>query len=110
MEFKICRIYMIHGFSVVMQDNYYGPALAHMLEFMDGYPVQVAVLCPDCETIRQREADRQKTGYVGFDVEPLYASFMAETPRIGLWIDSTNLTAQQTVDRILDAVMDERNG
>lgn len=106
---QAAKMYFDHGFSVVIQDNYYGPALTHMLDFMDDYPVDVVVLCPDCETIRQREAAREKKGYTGYDVEPLYASFMAETPRIGLWIDSTNLTAQQTVERILDAAMDEGN-
>ena len=106
---QAAKMYFDHGFSVVIQDNYYGPALTHMLDFMDDYPVDVVVLCPDCETIRQREAAREKKGYTGYDVEPLYASFMAETPRIGLWIDSTNLTAQQTVDHILRAAMDEGN-
>lgn len=98
------KTYFDHGFSVVIQDNYYGPALEHMVEFLCEYPVQVVVLCPDRETIRQREEGRSKTGYTGFDVEPLYDSFMKETPRIGLWIDNTNLTVQETVDRILEAM------
>ena len=105
---QTAKMYFDHGFSVVMQDNYYGPALTHILDFMNDYPVDVVVLCPDCETIRLREAAREKMGYTGYDVEPLYASFMAETPRIGLWIDNANLTVQQTVDRILNAAMDER--
>ena len=107
---EVAKGYYDHGFSVIMQDNYYGPALAHMLEFMGDYPVQVIVLCPDCETIRQRESERSKCGYIGFEIEPLYASFMADTPRIGLWIDNTDLTAQQTVDRILNAMENEGNG
>lgn len=101
------KAYFDHGFSVVIQDNYYGPALAHMLEFMGDYPVQVVVLCPDCETIRRREAGRSKRGYTGFDVEPLYDTFMKETPRIGMWIDSTNLTAQETVDQLMELLKNE---
>ena len=95
------KTYHDHGFDVVAQDNYYGPALGHMLEFMESYPVRVVVLCPDCETIRRREASRAKKGYTGFDVEPLYASFMEETPRIGLWLDTSAMTPEETVLRIL---------
>lgn len=103
------KTYFDHGFSVVVQDNYYGPALEHMVEFMGEYPVQVAVLCPDCETIRRREEGRGKTGYTGFAVEPLYDSFMKETPRIGLWIDSSRLTPGETVDRIMEAIKSDEN-
>ena len=104
------KMYFDHGFSVVVQDNYYGPALEHMMEFMGEYPVQVVALCPDCETIRRREAGRSKTGYTGFDVEPLYDSFMKETPRTGLWIDSSRLTPDETVDRIMEAMKSDENG
>lgn len=93
--------YYDHGFSVIIQDNYYGPALEHMLAMLEGYPVRTVVLCPDCETIRRREASRAKKGYTGFDVEPLYASFMEETPHIGLWLDTSSMTPEETVRRIL---------
>jgi len=98
------KTYFDHGFSVVIQDNYYGPALERMLEFMRDYPVQVVVLCPDCGTIQKRDAGRSKHGYTGFEVKSLYDSFMKETPRIGLWIDSSGLTAQETVDSILKKI------
>lgn len=107
---QAAKMYFDHGFSVVIQDNYYGPALLHMLEFMEDYPVRVVVLCPDCETIRQRETLRQKKGYTGFDVEPLYASFMEETPRIGFWLDNSNLTVEETVDRIINAALRKEKG
>lgn len=97
---EAAKAYYDRGFTVVMQDNYYGPALGHMLEFMGDYPVCVVVLCPDCKTIRQREAARGKKGYTGFDIEPLYDSFMEETPRIGLWIDTSDQTGQETVECI----------
>lgn len=95
------KTYFDHGFSVVMQDNYYGPALAHMMDFMAGYPLRVVVLCPDAQTIRNREKNRHKTGYSGFDIEPLYDAFMKETPRAGLWVDNSALTPEETVECIL---------
>ena len=98
---ETAKAYHDHGFTVVMQDNYYGPALTHMIEFMDGYPLRVVVLCPDVKTIEIREKSRSKTGYTGFDIAPLYASFMEETPRVGYWLDNSKQTAAETVDSIL---------
>ncbi|MBE5767946.1 MAG: phosphotransferase [Clostridiales bacterium] len=98
------KTYFDHGFTVVMQDNYYGSALMHMIEFMEGYPLRVVVLCPDAKTIQTREKNRGKTGYAGFDIVPLYAAFMEETPRKGLWIDNSQQTAEETADCILRQV------
>ncbi|MBQ2834677.1 MAG: AAA family ATPase [Clostridia bacterium] len=94
--------YFDHGFSVVIQDNYYGPALEHMLEFLEGYPVQVVVLCPDMDTICTREQLRGKKGYAGYMLELLYRAFMDETPRIGLWLNNSSLSPEETVDQILE--------
>lgn len=98
---EAAKTYFDHGFSVVIQDNYYGPALTHMIEFMEGYPLRVVVLCPDVATIELRERERSKTGYTGYDAAPLHASFMEETPRIGFWLDNSKESAKDTVNRIL---------
>lgn len=95
------KTYFDHGFSVVIQDNYYGDELPRMLEQLRGCPVEVVVLCPDVQTIQHRELHRGKTGYSGFSVEPLYQAFMQTTPRIGLWLDNSSQTPQQTVACIL---------
>ena len=89
------------GFSVVLQDNYYGPALEEMLSLLAGIPVQVVVLCPGLETVKAREKARDKTGYGGFSPEPLWDSFMRETPRIGFWLDNSSLTVEESVEQIL---------
>lgn len=99
--------YFDHGFMVVVQDNYYGPALRHMAEFLDGYPLSVFVLCPDMDTIRAREKARGKQGYTGFDIEQLYESFMAETPKIGHWMDTSAMTPQETVQHMLELLKTE---
>ncbi len=98
---KAAKIYFDSGFSVVLQDNYYGEALIDMLDRLKGYPVKVVVLCPDIHTVKEREAARGKVGYVGFDVEPLWKSFMETTPRVGFWLDTSHLTPKQTVTEIL---------
>ena len=93
--------YLGAGFDVAMQDNYYGNALTDVMNLLAGCPVRAVVLCPDVQTVKRREAGRGKVGYTGFAVEPLYESFMATTPRIGLWIDNSNQTPDETVDAIL---------
>ena len=96
------KSYFEDGFSVVIQDNYYGDELNRMLSHLHTYPVEVIVLCPNVEVIKERELHREKTGYVGFTVEALYNTFMQTTPKIGFWLDNSNQTPQQTVETILN--------
>jgi len=44
---------------------------------------------------------RNKTGYIGFTVEELYDVFMKETPRIGYWLDTSDLSPEQSVENII---------
>lgn len=92
------------GFTVIVQDNYYGEMLRQCLALFEPEPVSPIVLCPDAETVKRREAARPKTGYTGFDITALHQEFMATTPRIGLWIDNSNQTPEETVERILEHV------
>ena len=96
------RMYLDAGFSVVLQDNYYGRDLEYMLHLLEGCPVHLVVLCPSVGTVKKREAERGKTGYSGFSVEGLFKSFMEETPRLGYWIDSSYLTPWETAEKILE--------
>lgn len=94
--------YFDQGFSVVIQDNYYGEDLNYMMSLLKGYPVQLVVLCPSPEVVKEREKGRGKTGYSGFSVDQLCESFRRETPRIGFWIDNSRQTPQETVEEILE--------
>lgn len=99
---QAAKLYRAAGFSVVLQDNYYGGQLPAMLALLEDCPVHLAVLCPRVEVVRQREAARPKTGYTGFSVETLYEDFLRETPRLGFWVDNSDETPQQTARRIHD--------
>lgn len=98
---EAARTYYDNGFSVVIQDNYYGEDLNFMLALLKGYPVRLVVLCPSVETVKERERNRGKTGYTGFSVEVLYDIFMRETPHIGFWLDTTAMSPLQSVEEIL---------
>ncbi|MGQ3480175.1 AAA family ATPase [Paenibacillus sp. TY11] len=95
------KTYYDNGFYVVLQDNYYGAELSYMMEQLKDYPVQVVVLCPNVEVVKEREKLRGKVGYTGFTVENLYSEFLKETPKIGFWLDSSEQSPEQSVNDIL---------
>jgi predicted kinase len=95
------KTYFDNGFSVVLQDNYYGEEVTRILDLLKDYPVQIIVLCPTVETVKEREKMRGKVGYAGFTVEDLYAEFIKETPNIGFWLDTSEQSPEETVEDIL---------
>jgi len=99
---RVVDAYFDAGFSVVLQDVIIGPALADCLGAIVARPLYVVVLCPTVEAIEAREADRDKTAYrEGFhSIEALDTFLRTETPRIGLWLDSSDLTVDETVGAI----------
>jgi|SRR5690606_895208 len=98
------KTYYDNGFSVVLQDNYYGTELSYVVHLLQDYPVRVIVLCPAVEVIEEREASRGKTGYTDFSVASLHVEFMTRTPRIGFWLDTSKLTPEQSVNEILNHI------
>jgi chloramphenicol 3-O-phosphotransferase len=100
-------VYCSQGFHVVVQDNIYGRELQDFVNMIHGRPLFVVALCPRHEVVAKREAARPKKGYGEWSVESLDRIFRNETPRIGLWLDSSDLTPEQTVDEILKRVWTE---
>jgi chloramphenicol 3-O-phosphotransferase len=95
--------YFDAGFSVVVQDVVLGPALADYVDAVASRPLYVVVLCPRVEVVEEREARRVKRAYgLGMlGAHALDASLREETPRLGLWLDSSDLTPAETVDAIV---------
>ena len=106
LRYKIASLaakeYYSAGFNVILQDNYYGTALNEMLKQLSPYIPKIVVLNPSLETIKQREENRNKKGYRGFDAKALYEDFIRETPKIGYWLDTSELTPEETVKNILE--------
>lgn len=91
------------GFTVVFQDIILGPSLADVVSKFDGYPLTVTVLCPNAETVSSRELRRGKSGYRNrSEIDAFDKVLREETPKLGTWIDSSDLSVRQTVDRILE--------
>ncbi|WP_030943532.1 AAA family ATPase [Streptomyces sp. NRRL S-646] len=89
------------GFTAVVQDVVLGQDLSSYVGLVRTRPLFVVVLAPSPEAMAGREAGRAKTGYGAWSVEDLDGALRADTPRLGLWLDSSELTVEETVDAIL---------
>lgn len=89
------------GFNVVVQDNIIGKMLQDFVGMVRNRPLFVIALCPRPEVVEQREAARPKKGYGDWGVVEFDHLFRNETLKIGLWLDSSEQTPEETVDEIL---------
>ncbi|MFF3732924.1 AAA family ATPase [Streptomyces sp. NPDC002476] len=94
--------YVEAGFTAVLQDILLGEHLLEITEMIRSRPLAVVMLAPDPDVVARREEKRSKTGY-GPDWQPkdLDKVLRDTTPRIGLWLDTSHQTVDETVDEIL---------
>lgn len=98
------RAYVNAGFTVVYQDILIGASLRDVAERLADLDPMIVVLNPRAEVLARRDQARQKTGYSdGFPPEVLADALERETPRLGLWLDTSEMTVEEVVDRILAA-------
>jgi AAA domain-containing protein len=94
------------GFCTVVQDNIFGADVTHWFQSVTTRPRHLVVLRPSVAVVREREHQRHEaTGKIAyrpgeFCPEDL-DGFIAETPRVGLWLDTSDMTAEETVSQIL---------
>ena len=93
--------YFEAGFNVVIQDNYIGKMLQDFVDMIHSRPVFLVALCPRPEIVAEREAKRLKKGYGNWGVAEFNNLFQHETPKMGLWLDSSEQTPEETVFQIL---------
>jgi len=96
--------YFQQGFSVVVQDVVLGPDLVNYANAIRSRPLVVVVLAPRPEVVAEREAARPKVGYRfgRHSIDDLCSVLRYETPRIGLWLDTSKQTPEETVDAIVE--------
>lgn len=117
----LCESFVSEGYVAVHAENIYGPAVERHMRSLR-CPRSLIVLRPRPDVIAQREGDRGTGAYDRWipsdgsllDAVTQFDAWVAETPRIGLWIDSSDLTIEETVDEVLDrwdeAMVSERAG
>ena len=89
-------------YDVVVEDVIVGKALTWFLDLVHARPLHLVVLVPDVEVVTSRDATRAKAGYAnGWTPARLQDVLQRETPKVGLWLDTSHLTARETVDEML---------
>ncbi len=98
---RTCDGYAEAGFTVVAQDVVLGDELPAMVAEIRTRPLHVIVLAPRPDAVADREARRGKQAYDRWTVGALDRALREETPRLGLWLDTSELTLTETVEEIL---------
>jgi chloramphenicol 3-O-phosphotransferase len=101
-----CRLalaFLDAGFTVVLEDSIHGLRLSQLLQLLSGRRFYFVMLNPSPAAIRRREKGRGTFD----DCIWLHEEIQTKTPRIGLWIDNSDLTPDETVQEILARVWTE---
>ena len=98
---QVAEAYYSEGFTTVLQDNFLGNDANYFLNCFTMSPIYFITLCPSVQAVKNREQNREKKGYIDWDVESLNAVLENENPRTGLWIDSSNQSPDETVAEII---------
>jgi GrpB-like predicted nucleotidyltransferase (UPF0157 family)/chloramphenicol 3-O-phosphotransferase len=93
--------YFAAGFGVALEDVVGGPMLGDYRTMIRSRPCHVVVLLPSVEVVAAREAGRDRKGYGAWTIDRHYDGFVTATPRVGIWLDTSDLTPDETVDEIL---------
>jgi cytidylate kinase len=101
---QVADQYCAAGFTVVYQDVIIGAMLGEVISLYQQYPLYVVVLCPAPDVALKRDTTRHKQTYIGWTPEELDRALREETPQVGLWLDSSTLTIEETVDTILERI------
>jgi len=98
----VAAVYLDAGFDAVVEDVIIGPVLREFLALVPVPETHLVFLDPGAAVVAERDRRRSKTAYGDhWDVGDLRDVLRLETPRLGLWVDTTELSAEQTVDLIL---------
>jgi hypothetical protein len=98
--------YCAAGFTTIVQDNIFGLDVGEWLRGVSARPRHLVVLRADPAVVAAREARRTaSTGKVayrpgGYGIADLDAA-LAATERIGLWLDTSEQTPEQSVAEIV---------
>ena len=96
----LARSFRDHGFATIVDDIVAGTRFRHLLEDVDGVPFGFVMLLPEFESMKARW---RSMGSPYVDAwEWIDDEIRLRTPRVGLWLDTTALTPDETVDAILE--------
>lgn len=96
------------GFTVVLDDIIMGDRWQELQEDLQGYPFSLVVLAPRAEVVaQQRDTSRDKAPFGPAWAEYLDDSLRTTMAGIGLWVDSSEQTPEETVEVIRVSLLSE---
>jgi shikimate kinase len=100
---SVADVFLSGGFDVVVEDVIIGSILREFLGLVPVPEFHLVFLDPDAAAIERRERERGCIAYGPgrWPLDGLQALLRQETDRIGLWLDTTAQSAEQTVEFIL---------
>jgi predicted kinase len=99
---EVAEGYLEAGFAVVYQDILIGQALQQVADRLRHRSPALVVLAPKPEVLAQRDRNRAKTGYGNhFPPSALASALDRGSPRLGLWLDTSDMSVDEVVERIL---------
>jgi chloramphenicol 3-O-phosphotransferase len=101
----LARSFVDAGFSAVIDDIVIGSRVDDLLEDLRGRECHFVMLTPRLEVVVERE--RGRGSKLWKTAAWMDEEIRSNTRRIGLWLDSSDQTADETVDEILARVFDE---
>jgi hypothetical protein len=104
----LCESFVQAGFNAVHVENMYGPGVEQHVRTLR-CPRSLVVLRPSIDAIERRYLERGGEAYRPWippggsirDAIGRFDEWIAETPPIGLWIDSSDIDVDATVDEVL---------
>lgn len=105
----VAQHYLRGGFDFVVSDIILGPAVVTWMDSIQDAERHLVVLAPSVVAVTERELARGKSSYRGWqspgeslaDAVAKLAAGLEATPRAGLWLDTSEETPDETVERIL---------
>jgi predicted kinase len=101
--------YVQAGYNVVLQDSYLGDDLVDLVCRIESRPLYVVVLSPNTSALKLRVAARcigrgQSVHGGGHSIDLMDHRLRRMTPHLGLWVDSSDLSLDETVELIVGQV------
>ncbi|SHG02953.1 AAA family ATPase [Streptoalloteichus hindustanus] len=96
------------GFDTVVEDVIIGEELPGYLAALRTRPAHLVVLAPAPAAVVGREHGRDKDGYDIWSIEALDKVLREQTPRLGLWLDTSDMTPDAVVREILARLPESR--
>ena len=95
----LARSFYDAGFTAIIDDIIVGDRVPHLIEELGDLEFFFVLLAPSIEAVRDRE--RLRGTELWREWEWLTESIPNTTSPIGLWLDSSHQTAEETVDEIM---------